>query len=128
MRRLWLVGILALAACAHGPVIVTPAPMDQAGVHVVVEGAYFTGGDYFTAGTLSGLYGTATNVTARDMTSVFINFDLLDGQGAKIGTAITSTTDLDAGRTWKFQALIESGYAAATRRIRITSVQAYWKQ
>jgi hypothetical protein len=127
MRRLYLVGLVALAACVHSPAILTPAPFDQSGVRVVVNGGYFVGGDYLTPGTLSGIYGTATNMTARAMSSVFINFDLLDAEGAKIGTAITSTTDLDAGQSWKFQAAVGSGYAASTRRIRVTSVNAYWK-
>ena len=35
-----------------------------------------------------------------------MKFDLLDGSGARVGTAFDNIADLKPGETWKFKALV----------------------
>lgn len=48
--------------------------------------------------------GVFTNQTDAEMNYVSVSYNLFDGEGAQIGTAVASTSNLAAGGTWKFEA------------------------
>lgn len=114
----WLTAGSLLAACAPPrPQIELPPPFDRNGVHVAVEG-------FFQAGTtIVGLQGTAENTTSKDLSSCFLYFDVVDGQGTKVADALASTLSLAAGQKWRFQATFTAPFRTTFQAIRPGRVQ-----
>lgn len=50
------------------------------------------------------LDGTFTNLTSKQISYVVVTYSLYDADGAQIGTANATTSNLDANGTWKFEA------------------------
>lgn len=50
------------------------------------------------------IVGTATNTTNRNLSSVFVHFNLYDEQNALVGNTIAMANNLGVGETWKFTA------------------------
>lgn len=65
-----------------------------------------TGDDYTTT-----ISGTFTNLTDSQLGYVSISYNLFDADGNQIGTAYANTSNLDAGGTWKFEAVGMYGQA-----------------
>ena len=59
-----------------------------------------TGDDYTT--TISGAF---TNLTDSQLGYVSVSYNLFDADGNQLGTAYANTSNLDAGGTWKFEAV-----------------------
>jgi hypothetical protein len=52
--------------------------------------------------------GTAVNESDDDYDYVQLTFDIFDSSGAKIDDGLANTSGLDAGQTWRFEALAPS--------------------
>lgn len=59
-----------------------------------------TGDDYTTT-----ISGTFTNLTDSQLGYVSVSYNLFDADGNQIGTAYANASNLDAGGTWKFEAV-----------------------
>ena len=59
-----------------------------------------TGDDYTTT-----IGGTFTNLTDSQLGYVSVSYNLFDADGNQLGTAYANTSNLDAGGTWKFEAV-----------------------
>lgn len=59
-----------------------------------------TGDDYTTT-----ISGTFTNLTDSQLGYVSVSYNLFDADGNQLGTAYANTSNLDAGGTWKFEAV-----------------------
>lgn len=59
-----------------------------------------TGDDYTTT-----ISGTFTNLTDSQLGYVSVSYNLFDVDGNQLGTAYANTSNLDAGGTWKFEAV-----------------------
>ena len=59
-----------------------------------------TGDDYTTT-----ISGTFTNLTDSQLGYVSVSYNLFDADGNQLGTAYANTSILDAGGTWKFEAV-----------------------
>lgn len=59
-----------------------------------------TGDDYSTT-----ISGTFTNLTDSQLGYVSVSYNLFDADGNQLGTAYANTSNLDAGGTWKFEAV-----------------------
>ena len=55
--------------------------------------------------------GTALNKAGRRLGLVTLTFKLYDASGAVIGTALAQTSNLDAGETWRYQAIATIPFA-----------------
>ena len=102
MKR-WILAALPLLALVLACQSTTrgvdyPRPYVANGVEVEVKGVLKLSTKFH------GVYGSATNVSAGELDSVTVTFDVLDAQGARVGTAKATTEDLGPGQTWKFQA------------------------
>ena len=49
--------------------------------------------------------GTFTNKSGEKLNSVLLTYNLYDADGNQIGTATASTSNLDADKSWKFEAM-----------------------
>lgn len=65
-----------------------------------------TGDDYTTT-----ISGTFTNLTDSQLGYVSISYNLFDADGNQLGTAYANASNLDAGGTWKFEAVGMYGQA-----------------
>lgn len=65
-----------------------------------------TGDDYTTT-----ISGTFTNLTDSQLGYVSVSYNLFDADGNQIGAAYANTSNLDAGGTWKFEAVGMYGQA-----------------
>nr|WP_317286203.1 FxLYD domain-containing protein [uncultured Parolsenella sp.] len=65
-----------------------------------------TGDDYTTT-----ISGTFTNLTDSQLGYVSVSYNLFDADGNQLGTAYANTSNLDAGGTWKFEAVGMYGQA-----------------
>lgn len=65
-----------------------------------------TGDDYTTT-----ISGTFTNLTDSQLGYVSVGYNLFDADGNQLGTAYANTSNLDAGGTWKFEAVGMYGQA-----------------
>lgn len=111
--------LLAAPACVlPRPKIDLPAPYEQDGLRISVDGFYRRGMSYV------GLTGTAENVGSKDYTTCSITFDIVDSMGAKVGDAIAHTQGLRAGQEWRFQALFTTAFATTFKGIRAGRVTA----
>jgi hypothetical protein len=108
----WHAGLLGCATLPSEPVVEFPAPYEQDGLRISVEGFYGTGRSYF------GINGTAKNIGSKDYTMCMINFDIVDSQGTKVGDAVAHTQGLKAGQEWRFQALFTTAFATTFKSIR----------
>lgn len=52
--------------------------------------------------------GNAVNESGNDYDYVQIDFDVLDGSGAKVADALANTSGLNAGQSWRYEALATS--------------------
>jgi len=105
--------LLATPACVlPAPKIDLPAPYEQDGLRISVEGFYKNGSSYV------GLAGTVQNVSGKDYTMCAISFDIVDSMGAKVGDALATTQGLRAGQQWRFQALFTTAFATTFKEIR----------
>ena len=59
--------------------------------------------------------GALTNATTRQRFGVKVTFDVLDEHGDKIGSATDYTDVIEAGKAWKFRALVTDKIASAAR-------------
>lgn len=59
-----------------------------------------TGDDYTTT-----ISGTFTNLTDSQLGYASVSYNLFDADGNQLGTAYANTSNLDAGGTWKFEAV-----------------------
>jgi len=50
------------------------------------------------------IQGDVVNLSDSDLSLVYIDFDILDQQGRKVGTASDTISGLSAGQTWRFSA------------------------
>lgn len=99
--------VLTLPSCvlpAPLPQIDLPAPFEDQGVQISVDGLFKLGQTY------TGLTGTAHNVSSSDYTTCAISFDVIDTDGSKVADAFASTQGLRSGQTWRFQALFTSPF------------------
>ena len=69
--------------------------------------------------------GTFTNNTDEDMSSVDITYSLYDSDGAQIETAYDYTSDLQAGKSWKFEATAFLDDVSEYDSYELTSVDAW---
>jgi hypothetical protein len=112
---IFLVAGLSLYGCATTrapPRIDLPAPYTDQRVRVTVDGLWKDGD-----GTVSGVSGTATNISGHDFITCQIGLDLLDVSGVKVSSAVAVTTGLKAGQTWRFQATLMNAYAVAFKSV-----------
>lgn len=65
-----------------------------------------TGDDYTTT-----ISGTFTNLTDSQLGYVSVSYNLFDADGNQLGTAYANASNLDAGGTWKFEAVGMYGQA-----------------
>ncbi|WP_293845495.1 FxLYD domain-containing protein [uncultured Parolsenella sp.] len=65
-----------------------------------------TSDDYTTT-----ISGTFTNLTDSQLGYVSVGYNLFDADGNQLGTAYANTSNLDAGGTWKFEAVGMYGQA-----------------
>jgi hypothetical protein len=93
-----------LASCAHP--MTFPAPYNQGPVQITVND--FSGDGN---GNITGVSGTATNVSGKYLKVCTITFNVIDSSGTKISEAIASTLGLDSGQSWKFQAGFDSPFS-----------------
>jgi len=63
--------------------------------------------------------GTLKNDTSRQRFGVKIQLDLLDAQGAKIGTASDYVQILDPHKDWQFRALVTDAKAAGAKPVAV---------
>lgn len=114
MKHMFLIAfLLGASACVlPSPKIDLPAPYEQDGLQISVDGFYKIGTSYV------GLTGTAQNVSGKDLTMCSITFDIVDSMGAKVGDAIANTQGLRAGQEWRFQALFTTAFATTFKGIR----------
>lgn len=97
-----------------------PGPYSDQGLRVEATGYY-----YVTHGLtrkIHGIEGLATNETGQDLGMVVLNFDVLDDSGVKVADAMASTSNLEAGGTWQFQAVMMSPFGSRVSRIEPGSV------
>lgn len=64
-----------------------------------------------------GITGLAINESRRDLHICVINFDVLDAAGVKVSSAFASTTDLNAGQSWRFQAVFANPYSVSFKSV-----------
>jgi hypothetical protein len=62
-------------------------------------------------GTVVGISGIATDVSAGDLTLCQLTFDVLDASHAKVSNAVAATNGLKAGQSWKFQAVFTTPFS-----------------
>jgi hypothetical protein len=118
--RIWLLLLicLALGGCATmaAPTVALPKPSTESGVFVSVDGLLYNAGD------IMGISGVAKNITASDLQSCTIFFDVLDSSGAKVATASDTTIGLKAGQVWRFQAVMGTVASVPVVSIELGSV------
>lgn len=102
----------AVPAANRLPQVSLPAPYTQEGIGVVVDGLYRDG-----YSNVVGVSGEATNLTGRDLVTVMVTLDVVDGAGTKVSGAMASTTGLKASQRWRFQANFLNAYAVSFRAI-----------
>lgn len=83
----------------------TPAESGAADKYSIAD-EQMTGDDYTTT-----ISGTFTNLTDSQLGYVSISYNLFDADGNQIGTAYANASNLDAGGTWKFEAVGMYGQA-----------------
>jgi hypothetical protein len=114
----WVAAVLIALACVPPrPPLQLPAPFEQSGVRIAVDGFYQTGK------TIVGLQGTAENITGRDLSACILYFDVLDAQGTKVADALASTSGLAAGQKWRFQAVFMTPFRTSFQAIQPGRVQ-----
>lgn len=118
---LWLLGC---GGCqqAFGPKPKLPAPYTSNGVYVEVTGLYATNPSMVSP-VYNGIGGIATNISGYDFKMCYITFDILDGDGAKVGDAMAITQSLKNGERWKFQAIINVPFGSDFTEIRPGNIQ-----
>ncbi len=67
------------------------------------------------------IVGTLKNTTNREYGYVQIEFNLYDSGGNQVGSTLANVNNLEAGRTWKFEAPVLTGNAAEAQVKNITS-------
>jgi hypothetical protein len=66
------------------------------------------------------IVGTVRNNSDKEFSSVFLDFNLYDSNGAQVGSAGDSVTNLEAHGTWKFKAIVLEKEAATARLVGVT--------
>ena len=113
----WAAGLLGCATPSWALNLDLPAPFEDGGLEVSVEGSYMQGRSFV------GFRGSARNVSGKDLTMCSITFDIVDSSGAKVGDAIAHTQSLRSGQTWRFQALCTTPFATNFKGIQRGRVQ-----
>ena len=72
---------------------------------------------------MGGFRGAATNTSDEALSYCIITLELLDPSGAKIGDAMATTTHLDAGQTWRFDAHNANTISSPVDQVRVAQVQ-----
>lgn len=122
--HLLLAGTLVLAAVATScsavaPQLDLPSPIVVNDVRVELTGVL----THYGRGAVGGFRGAATNTSDEVLTYCIITLELLDPSGAKIGDAMATTTHLDAGQTWRFDASCANSIASPIEQVRVAQVQ-----
>src|SRR5262245_16319459 len=89
-----------------------PAPYEQEGIRVTVDGFYRQGMS------IVGISGTAENLGTRDLRVCTINFDVIDSDGVKVGDAMAFTNGLAGRQKWRFQAPFTTPFQITFKEIR----------
>lgn len=71
-------------------------------------------------GNLEYAVGELANVSGQQKFGVKVVVDLFDGAGAKIGSATDYASSIDAGKTWKFRALVAQRGAVRAELTEVT--------
>jgi hypothetical protein len=108
---------ITLASCAHP--MTFPAPYNQGPLQITVNDFSGDGNGHIT-----GVSGTATNVSGKYLKYCTISFNVIDSSGTKISEAIASTLGLDSGQSWKFQAGFDSPFSLGSTHL--TPGQTTW--
>jgi len=112
--------MVGCAAPSRRPIVAIPGPFREKGLDVVVDGLFTNG-----YGAYQGVSGTVTNVSGGDLVSIIMSFDVLDESGAKVSSAVASTTGLKSQQRWRFQAVFMNPYAIAFRAIAPGNIVVY---
>lgn len=110
---------LVACGCSSRPAFKAPAPYEDSGVRVELDGYYRQGFD------IVGLIGTATNVSGQELSPVLLTFDVVDKEGVKVNEAIASTNSLAVGQKWRFNAVFTSPFSTKINEVRPGKVQTF---
>ncbi|MFN9787324.1 MAG: FxLYD domain-containing protein [Planctomycetia bacterium] len=114
--------VLAAVACSCSAVVPKldlPSPIVVNDVRVELTGVL----SHYGRGGVGGFRGAATNTSDEALSYCVITLELLDPSGAKIGDAMATTTHLDAGQTWRFDAHNANSITSHVDRVRVAEVQ-----
>ncbi len=119
--RAWSFVLAAVASSCSAvtPKLDLPSPVVVNDVRVELTGVL----SRYGRGGVGGFRGVATNTSDEALSYCIITLELLDPSGAKIGDAMATTTHLDAGQTWRFDAHNANAIAAPVDRVRVAQVQ-----
>ena len=119
--RAWpfVLAAVASSCSAVGPKLDLPTPVVVNDVRVELTGVL----TQYGRGGVGGFRGAATNTSDEALTYCVITLELLDPSGAKIGDAMATTTHLDAGQTWRFDAHNANTISSPVERVRVAQVQ-----
>lgn len=115
-----LIAAASVSSCATvAPKLALPAPVVVNDVRVEVTGVL----KHYGLGGIGGFRGAATNQSSEPLSYCVITLELLDPSGAKIGDAMATTTHLDAGQTWRFDAHNANTISSPVDRVRVADVR-----
>ena len=113
---------ISLSGCATAPPaapapppIPTPSlpqPYTQSGVSVKIDGWWTNG-----LGQVVGITGIARNDRSASLISCMVTLNVVDSDGVKVADAIASTTSLDPGQSWRFQATFTTPFTVAFKGV-----------
>lgn len=119
-RAIPLLLVAAVGSCTSvAPKLDLPSPVVVNDVRVEVTGVL----SHYGRGGVGGFRGAATNTSDEALTYCIITLELLDPSGAKIGDAMATTTHLDAGQTWRFDAHNANTISSPVEQVRVAQVQ-----
>ena len=119
--RAWSFVLAAVASSCSAvtPKLDLPSPVVVNDVRVELTGVL----SRYGRGGVGGFRGVATNTSDEALSYCIITLELLDPSGAKIGDAMATTTHLDAGQTWRFDAHNANSITSPVDRVRVAQVQ-----
>jgi len=121
LLRAWtfVLAAVATSCSAVAPKLDLPSPVVVNDVRVELTGVL----SHYGRGGVGGFRGAATNTSDEALSFCTITLELLDPSGAKIGDAMATTTHLDAGQTWRFDAHNANAISSPVDRVRVAQVQ-----
>jgi len=115
----FVLAAVATSCSAVAPKLDLPSPVVVNDVRVELTGVL----SHYGRGGVGGFRGAATNTSDEALTYCIITLELLDPSGAKIGDAMATTTHLDAGQTWRFDAHNANTISSPVDQVRVAQVQ-----